>query len=49
MPVLEVRHLKKSFGTVSAVEDISFSVEARRSVYHYRAERCRQDNDARND
>ncbi|MGM0884546.1 MAG: ABC transporter ATP-binding protein [Bacillota bacterium] len=28
MPVLEVRHLKKSFGTVSAVEDISFSVEA---------------------
>lgn len=27
MPVLEVRHLKKSFGTVSAVEDISFSVE----------------------
>lgn len=28
MPVLEVRHLKKSFGTVTAVEDISFSVEA---------------------
>lgn len=28
MPVLEVRHLKKTFGTVSAVEDISFSVEA---------------------
>lgn len=28
MHVLEVRHLKKSFGTVSAVEDISFSVEA---------------------
>lgn len=27
MPVLEVRHLKKSFGMVSAVEDISFSVE----------------------
>jgi ABC-type multidrug transport system ATPase subunit len=48
MPVLEVRHLKKSFGTVSAVEDISFSVEPG-EVYHYRAERCRQDNHARND
>jgi ABC-2 type transport system ATP-binding protein len=28
MAVLEVRHLRKSFGTVRAVEDISFSVEA---------------------
>ena len=28
MTVLEVRHLSKSFGTVQAVKDISFSVEA---------------------
>ncbi|MGO4547172.1 ABC transporter ATP-binding protein [Paenibacillus sp. 2TAB23] len=28
MPVLEVRHLRKSFGAVNAVEDISFTVEA---------------------
>ncbi|WP_138754274.1 ABC transporter ATP-binding protein [Paenibacillus sinopodophylli] len=28
MPVLEVRHLQKSFGAVSAVADISFTVEA---------------------
>lgn len=28
MPVLEVRHLKKAYGSVSAVEDISFTVEA---------------------
>lgn len=28
MTVLEVRHLRKSFGTVQAVKDISFSVEA---------------------
>jgi ABC-2 type transport system ATP-binding protein len=28
MAVLEVQHLRKSFGTVQAVEDISFSVEA---------------------
>jgi ABC-2 type transport system ATP-binding protein len=28
MPVLEVRNLKKAYGSVSAVEDISFTVEA---------------------
>ncbi|MGO4374779.1 ABC transporter ATP-binding protein, partial [Paenibacillus sp. MCAF20] len=28
MPVLEVNHLHKTFGAVTAVEDISFSVEA---------------------
>ena len=46
MPILEVQHLYKNFGSTKVLKDISFYIGARQGACHHRLVRLGQDHAA---